>query len=158
MGNDPVESWKKQNQWYSDNDYFRELNRIDGHSVEFEWKIFPGFTLGILDEIQNMMTEIKCEPKQLQGRIILMSMFNDIVWDAKGNDELCVNNSKTIKENAGRFPRGLWSSWIRKEVARNLRWQTRWILESNCRENAAELRRIRSSDIPLHQCLGELRI
>ena len=26
-----------------------------------------------------------------------MSMFNDIVWDAKGNDELCVNNSKTIE-------------------------------------------------------------
>ena len=25
-----------------------------------------------------------------------MSMFNDIVWDAKGNDELCVNISKAV--------------------------------------------------------------
>ena len=38
-----------------------------------------------------------------------MSMFNDIVWDAKGNDELCVNNSEKIQENAERFPRGHWS-------------------------------------------------
>ena len=35
-----------------------------------------------------------------------MSMFHDIVWDAKGNDELCVNNSKAIREYAERFPRG----------------------------------------------------
>ena len=28
MGNNPVESWKKQIQCYSDNDYFRDLNRI----------------------------------------------------------------------------------------------------------------------------------
>ena len=35
-----------------------------------------------------------------------MSMFNDIVWDAKGNDELCVHNSKTIIEYPERFPRG----------------------------------------------------
>ena len=38
-----------------------------------------------------------------------MSMFNDIVWDTEGNDELGVNNSKTIKEYAERFPRDHWS-------------------------------------------------
>ena len=38
-----------------------------------------------------------------------MSMFNDIVYDAKGNDELCDDTSKTIKEYARRFPRGHWS-------------------------------------------------
>ena len=32
-----------------------------------------------------------------------------IVWDAKGIDELCVNNSKTNEEYAERFPRGHWS-------------------------------------------------
>ena len=39
-------------QGYSDYDYFSELNRIDGQLMEFEWKIFPGFTtVGILIEI-----------------------------------------------------------------------------------------------------------
>ena len=38
-----------------------------------------------------------------------MTMFNDIVWDAEGNDELCVNNSRAKKTYAKRFPRGHWS-------------------------------------------------
>ena len=103
MGDNPVESWKKQIQWYSDNNYFSELNRIDGQPMEFEWKIFPGFTtVGILNRIQQMMGELQCEPENFTGRIIFISMFNDIVWDTKGNDELCENNSKTIKKYAER--------------------------------------------------------
>ena len=70
---------------------------------------FPRSHLGILSQIQQMMGELQCEPENFTGRIIFMSMFNDIVWDAKGNDELCVNNSKTIEEHAERFPRGHWS-------------------------------------------------
>ena len=59
IGNNPVESWKKQIQWYSDNDYFSELNRIDGQPMEFEWKIFPGLTtVGILNQIQQMMGDL----------------------------------------------------------------------------------------------------
>ena len=46
--------------------------------MEFEWKIFPGFTtLGILEEIQNFMTELQCELEQFKGRIIFLSMYND---------------------------------------------------------------------------------
>ena len=87
MGNDPVESWKSKIQWYSDNNYSKDLNRINGKPMEFEWKIFPGLTtVGILNQIQQMMGELQCEPENFTGRIIFMSMFNDIVWDAKGND------------------------------------------------------------------------
>ena len=50
-----------------------------------------------------MMGKLQCEPENFTGRIIFMSMFGDIVWDAKGNDELCENNSKTIEENAKYF-------------------------------------------------------
>ena len=50
-------------QWYSDNNYFKELNRTDGQPMEFELKIFPGFTtVGILNKIQQMMGELQCEP------------------------------------------------------------------------------------------------
>ena len=41
MGHNLVESWKKQIQWYSETNYFSELNRIDGKTMEFEWKISP---------------------------------------------------------------------------------------------------------------------
>ena len=92
MGNNRVESWKKQIQWYSENDYFSELNRIDGQLAEIEWKIFLGFTtVAILNQIRQMIGELQCEPENFTGRIIFMLMFYDFVWDAKGNDELRVS-------------------------------------------------------------------
>ena len=110
MGDDPVELWKKQIQWYSDNNYFSELNRIDGQPMKFEWKIFPGLTtVRILNQIQQMMGDLQCELENFTGRIIFMSMFNDLVWDAEGNDEICANNSETIKQYAQSFFRCHWS-------------------------------------------------
>ena len=44
MGNDPIEAWKSKIQWYSEKNYFRELNRLDGQPMEFGWKTFPGLT------------------------------------------------------------------------------------------------------------------
>ena len=89
--------------------YLKDLNRIDGEPVEFEWKKFPGFTtLGILEEIQKIMTELRCEPEQSKGRIILMSMYNDIVWRDRGNTEN-IMNSVTVANDARRFLLGRWS-------------------------------------------------
>ena len=51
--------------------------------------------MGIVFEIQQKMGKLQSEPENFTGRIIFMSMFNNIVWDAGGNDELCVKNSKT---------------------------------------------------------------
>ena len=88
-GDNPVESWKKQIQWYSDNNYFSELNRIDGLSMEFEWKIFPRFTtVGIRNKIQQMMGELQCGPENFTDRIIFMSMFNDIVGRTRKHREM----------------------------------------------------------------------
>ena len=75
--------------------------------MEFEWKILPGFkTAAILKEIQNKMGELQCDPADCKDRIIFMSMFNDIEWEARGNEERCEYNSQTIKQDARRFPRG----------------------------------------------------
>ena len=110
MRDELVEAWKNKIKWYLENRYLKDLNRIDGEPMEFEWKIFPGFTtLGILKEIQKFMTELRCEPEQFKDRIIFMSMCNDIVWGEPGNTEKCENNSVTVANNARRFPRGRWS-------------------------------------------------
>ena len=78
--------------------------------MEFEWKIFPGFTAGgILNEIQKMMGELQCDPADFKDRIIFMPMFNDIEWEARGNEELCGNNSRSVAEYARKFLRGHWS-------------------------------------------------
>ena len=72
---------------------------------------FPGFTtLEILNEIRKMVAELKCEPEQFQGRIIFMSMFNDIIWGGTpGNEENCVATSLNVAIYARRFPFGCWS-------------------------------------------------
>ena len=52
--------------------------------MEFEWKIFPGFTtFGFVEQIQEFMKEQRCDPEHFKGRIIFMSMFNDIIWERK---------------------------------------------------------------------------
>ena len=82
IGRDPVESWKKHIQWYSNN-FFKDMSRIDGNLMEFEWKIFTGSTTaGILNEIQKVISELQGDPADFKDRIIFMSMFNDIVWEA----------------------------------------------------------------------------
>ena len=84
MGDDPIESRKSKIQWYSENKCFKKLHRIDGQPMESEWKIFTGLsTIGITKKIQSMMSEFQCAPENLTGRIIFMSMFTDVAWDAK---------------------------------------------------------------------------
>ena len=65
--------------------------------------------LEIPAEIQKIMAELKCEPEQFQGRIIFMSIYNDIKWRTPGNEENCTANSVNVATYAMRFPHGCWS-------------------------------------------------
>ena len=57
--------------------------RTDGIRVEY----FPGLTtLQLVQEDQKFMN-IMGELEQFQGRIIFMSMFNDIIWRVKDNEQ-----------------------------------------------------------------------
>ena len=49
------------------------------------------------------------EPEHFEGRIIFISMFNDIDWTKVGNSEKCMWNSEQFKNYAKRFSRGHWS-------------------------------------------------
>ena len=106
----PNEVWKEKIKWYFENNHLKDLNRTDGESMEFEWQLLPGFTtFGLLEQIQEFMKEQKCHPEQFKGRIIFMSMYNDIAWGEKGNTGRGEYNSQTVADYARRFPRGHWS-------------------------------------------------
>ena len=80
MEDNLISTWNSKIEWYSENNHFKDMNRIDGKPTEFEWKMFPGITaLGLLEKIQNSMTDLQCELEHFKGRIIFMSMYNDIV-------------------------------------------------------------------------------
>ena len=52
-------SLEEQNWWYLENRHFKDMNRIDGEPMEFEWKIFPGITtLGLLEEDSKIYDKI----------------------------------------------------------------------------------------------------
>ena len=73
-------AWERQLDWVKDSSQCRTLDTIDGEPMEFEWNIFPGFTpLQLCNKVQELMSKMS-EPEQFQGRIIFMSMFNDITW------------------------------------------------------------------------------
>ena len=77
--------------------------------MEFEWNIFTGSTtLQLVQEVQNFMSKMG-EPGQFQGRIIFMSMFNDIIWGNKDNEQECIANATLVSLFAKRFPTGRWS-------------------------------------------------
>ena len=63
------EDWKAKTNWFLGVKQYRELDRIDGEPMEFEWMIFPGFTkLQILHEIQKFMKTLGCEPESSSCR------------------------------------------------------------------------------------------
>ena len=60
---------------------YRELLGIDGEPIEFEWNIIPGFsTLQLSHKVQELLISLSVTPEIFSGRIIFMSMFNDISW------------------------------------------------------------------------------
>ena len=72
--------WERQLGWFKDSSQYRIVDTIDGELIEFEWNIFQRFTaLQLVREVQKFMSKM-VKPEQFQGRIIFMSMFNDIIW------------------------------------------------------------------------------
>ena len=80
---------------------------MDGDPVVFEWKILPGHTtLQLLQEAQKMMeNELKIQPQNFEGRVVFMSMNNDIDRTKRDNEETCKNKSSYVAAYARSFPK-----------------------------------------------------
>ena len=83
---------------------------VSGESTEFEWNIFPGFTsLQLCDKISDLLSSLGQSPETFTGRILFMSMFNDISCEKKGNKEECLKYADFVATFARRFGIGQWS-------------------------------------------------
>ena len=70
MGDDPIATWKNKIKWYSENDHFKDMNRIDGTPTEFDCKMFPEImTLGLLEKIQSLMRDLQCKPEHFTDNV-----------------------------------------------------------------------------------------
>ena len=99
-----------QNGWITTSQSYRDYGAIDGEPTEFEWNIFPGFTtLQLCGKVNDLLSDLGEAPETFTGRILFMSMFNDISCDRKGNKEECLANARVVKVLAKKFGIGQWS-------------------------------------------------
>ena len=104
------EAWKDRIGWITTDQSYRDYDGISGEPTEFEWNIFPGFTtLQLYGKVTDLLSRLGETPETFTGRILSMSMFNDISCDKKDNEEECVANAKVVSIFAKKFGIGHWS-------------------------------------------------
>ena len=107
---DSKEAWKNRIAWVKSVKSYRDYDGINGEPTEFEWNIFPGFTtLHLCGKINDLLSDLGQTPETSTGRILFVSMFNDISCDRKGNSEECLANAGVVKGLARKFGVGQWS-------------------------------------------------
>ena len=107
---DSNEAWKNRVAGARSEKSYRDYDAINGESTEFEWNIFPGFTtLQLCDKINDLLTSMGQTPETFTGRILFMSMFNDIFCDRYDNKDECLANAGVVIVLARRFCVGHWS-------------------------------------------------
>ena len=91
------EAWKKRIEGTTTDQSYRDFDGINGEPTEFEWNIFPGFTtLQLYNKITDLLSNLGETPETFTGRILFMSMFNDISL-----------TEKAIKKNVWQMPESL---------------------------------------------------
>ena len=161
-------AWEDILTWFKSSPEYRALDTIDGEPMEFEWNIFPGLTtLQLLQKFMNKMSD----PDQFQGRIIFLSMFNDLSWGSKDNEKECESSAqlvylyaKTIFSRTMVIPR----TWIRKEIVFYSRIQSTRTMGQSCGADDVDICRRQTPSLPIHesivqrsaqkQCGGKLSI
>ena len=99
--------WEDKLTWFNSSSQYRACDTIDGEPMEFEWNIFPGFTtLQVCHKVQELLSRLSVTPEKFTGRIIFMSMFNDISWGSKDNEQECELSANLVSIYAKRFSPG----------------------------------------------------
>ena len=143
MSENPLSNivWEDKLKWFKSSPEYRTLDTTDGEPIEFEWNIFSGFTtLQLCYKVQEFMSKMSIQPEDFTGRILFMSMFNDILWGSKENKK---NANQVL--NSFRF------------MQKDFHHEDGLLLNVNHKENVAELMmlnpakaNIQSSDPQVH--------
>ena len=104
---DSNEAWKNRIAGVKSGRSYRDYDEINGEPTEFEWNIFPGFTtLQLCGKINDLLSDLGQTPETFSQ---VMSVFNDISCDRKGNKEEYLANAGIVKVLARKFGVGQWS-------------------------------------------------
>ena len=88
------EAWKNRVAGVRAERSYRDYDGINGEPTEFEWNIVPGFTtLQFCGKVTDLLNTLGEALETFTGRILFMSMFNDISCERKA-----------IKKNVWQMP------------------------------------------------------
>ena len=142
---DANEAWKKRIEWITTSQSYRDFDGISGEPTEFEWNIFPGFTtLQLCGKVTDLLSDLGQTPETFTGRILFMSMFNDIFYGTKDNEKECSGKCEgrmLICEEVWYRTMVIHWSRFRKEVVFYGREQSTRNLGSDCGRNVVGIRR-----------------
>ena len=78
--------------------------------MECEWNIFQGYnSLQLTQEAKSSLLRLGETPENFTGRIVFMSMFNDISCGSTDTEKGCESNANLVTLFARRFGIGQWS-------------------------------------------------
>ena len=126
------DAWEDRLTWFKSSSVYRALDRIDGEPMEFDWNIFQGFTtLELSHKVQELLLRLSVTPEKFTGRIIFMSMFNDISWGSRDYKKEFESNAQLVFFFAKRFGAGQWSflGILSVKIVHKVNgtiWQKRW--------------------------------
>ena len=104
------EAWEKRIAGVKAEKSYRDYDGINGESTEFERNIFQGFTtLQLFGKVNDLLSDLGEASETFTGRILFMSMFDDISCDRKDNKDECLRNAESVRVFARRFGIGQWS-------------------------------------------------
>ena len=91
------EAWEHRLGWLKSSQNYRNFDGINGEPTEFEWNIFPGFdTLQLCGKVKDLLSRLRETPENFTGRILFMSMFNDISCGTKDNEQECLAHARVV--------------------------------------------------------------
>ena len=104
------EAWKKRIEWITTSQSYRDFDGISEEPTEFEWNIFHRFdTLQLYGKVKDLLSRLGETPETFSGRILIMSMFNDISCETKDNEQECLAHARVVSLYARKFGTGQWS-------------------------------------------------
>ena len=112
MNQNPESStaWEEKLTWFKSSSQYRTLDTTDGEPMEFEWNISQDSPhCSSATKSKNSCLKWAIHQNRFKGRIIFMSMLNDISWGSEDNEQECNANADLVSIYARRFSPGRWS-------------------------------------------------
>ena len=103
-------AWEERLGWITSSQSYRNFDGMDGESTKFEWNIFPGIdAMQLCDKDKSLLSRLRETPEIFTGRILFISMFNNISCGTRDHEQECLANARLVSLHARKFGKGQWS-------------------------------------------------